>query len=333
MENVTAKQKDRKRKNPQVSIERLGAALGAEISNVDLSRPIAESKMTAIQKAFVKHGLLIFRNQDLTKDEYIAFGRQFGELTVHPFATSLPNSPELIVLDNDADNPPLSTDQWHSDEMFRDEPPAATIIRSTITPPIGGDTLLASMTAAYAGLNPALQEFYSNLEAVNDFKVFRALYQATYEGRKKLVEMEELFPNISHPVVRVHPVSKKRLIYVSPQATKYIKGVRDFESDQILNMLYQLPEVPEYQYRVRWEPNMIIIWDNRSTQHYAPRDYLPHRRRMERLTVKGDKPYGSMKKTKSTAVEMNIRGTDKAEKTGSHRDDLARPSTRITNKK
>ena len=99
MANVTAKQKIRKQRNSQVSIERLGAALGAEVSNVDLSRPIAASEMTLIQKAFVKHGLLIFRNQDLTQDEYIAFGRQFGELTVHPFATSLPNSPELIVLD------------------------------------------------------------------------------------------------------------------------------------------------------------------------------------------------------------------------------------------
>jgi len=322
-----------KRRKSQIVVEKVGAALGAEISNVDLTQPVAAADMTAIQKAFVEHGLLIFRRQDLTQDEYIAFGRQFGELTVHPFATSLPDHPELIVLDNDGDNPPLSTDQWHSDEMFREEPPAATIIRSTITAPVGGDTLLASMTAAYDGLNPALQDFYANLEAVNDFKVFRALYQGTYEGRKKLVEMEELFPNMAHPVVRVHPVSKKRLIYVSPQTTKYISGVRDFESEQILQMLYQLPEIPEYQYRVQWEPNMIIIWDNRSTQHYAPRDYLPHRRRMERLTVRGDKPFGIKKKIKSTVVEMNIRGTDKAEKTGSHRKNLARPATTMTKKK
>ncbi len=330
MATVAAK---RKRQKSKVVVKQVGAALGAEISNVDLTQPVAKADMVAIQKAFVAHGLLIFRNQDLTQDEYIAFGRQFGELTVHPFATSLPDHPELIVLDNDGDNPPLSTDQWHSDEMFREEPPAATIIRSTIVPPVGGDTLLASMTAAYDGLNPALQDFYGNLEAVNDFKVFRALYQNTYEGRKKLVEMEELFPNMAYPVVRVHPVSKKRLIYVSPQTTKFIKGVRDFESEQILQMLYQLPEVPEYQYRVRWEANMIIIWDNRSTQHYAPRDYLPHRRRMERLTVRGDKPFGVKRKLKSAVVEMNIRGTDKAEKTGSHRKNLARPATTMTRKK
>ncbi|MBK18061.1 MAG: hypothetical protein CMM52_04390 [Rhodospirillaceae bacterium] len=327
MGTMAAKRNHRK---ARVVVEQLGAHLGAEITGVDLSQKIASADMTAIHKAFVKHSVLIFRNQELSQAQYISFGRQFGELTVHPFATSLPDHPELIVLDNDGESPPLSTDQWHSDEMFRAEPPSATIIRSTITPPIGGDTLLASMTAAYSGLNPALQDFYANLEAVNDFKVFRALYQGTYEGRKKLVEMEELFPNSTHPVVRVHPVNRKRLIYVSPQTTKYIKGVRDFESEQILQMLYQLPEVPEYQFRVRWEPNMIIIWDNRSTQHYAPRDYLPHRRRMERLTVKGDKPFGAKKKMKSTVVEMNVRGTDKAEKTGSHRKNLARPAAKMT---
>jgi len=322
----------KKRKNSKIIVRKVGARLGAEISNVDLSKPISSADLLTIQRVFVKHEVIIFRDQELTQEEYIAFGKQFGELTVHPFATSMPEHPELIVLDNDGNNPPLSTDQWHSDEMFRDEPPAATIIRSTIIPPVGGDTLLASMTAAFDGLNPALKDFYSNLEAVNDFKVFRALYEGTYEGRKKLVEMEEYFPNVSHPVVRVHPISKRRLIYVSPQATKHVRGMRDFESEKILNMLYQLPEVPEYQYRVRWEPNMIIIWDNRSTQHYAPRDYLPHRRVMERLTVKGDKPFGSRKRMKGSMIEMNIRGTDKAEKTGQHRQNLVRPSTKMSRK-
>ena len=320
----------KKNKKSLVKVEKVGVHLGAEISNIDLSQSISDEDLSVIHRAFVKHEVIIFRNQNLTQEEYIKFGKQFGDLTVHPFATSLPDHPEIIVLDNDGNSPPLSTDQWHSDEMFREDPPAATIIRSTITPSIGGDTLLASMTAAFDGLNPALKTFYANLEAVNDFKVFRALYEGTYEGRKKLVEMEELFPNVSHPVVRVHPVNKRPLIYVSPQTTKYIEGVRDFESEKILNMLYQLPEIPEYQYRIRWEPNMIIIWDNRSTQHYAPRDYLPHRRRMERLTIKGDKPFGSKKKMKGSVVKMNIRGTDKAEKTGSHRKNLTRPSTNMT---
>ena len=318
--------KQSKKIKASIRVERLGQNLGAEIHGVDLSRPLREAKIKVIYKAFVEHEVLVFRNQPLTREQYVALGRQFGELTVHPFATSLSDLPELIVLDNDGDRPPLSTDQWHSDEMFREEPPMATMLRANIIPGIGGDTLIASMTAAYDGLHPNLQDFYSTLEAVNDFKVFRELYSKTRKDREHLLDMEDMFPHMLHPVVRVHPVSRKRAIYVSPQTTKYIRGVRDFESDAILTMLYQLPELPEYQFRVHWEPDMVVMWDNRSTQHYAPRDYLPARRRMERLTVKGDQPLGVKGKRKIKAVEMNIRGTDKADKTGQYMKGLARPA-------
>jgi taurine dioxygenase len=318
--------KKTKKVKASVRVERLGQHLGAEIHGVNLSRPISDAGIQVIYEAFVEHEVLVFRNQPLTREQFVALGRQFGELTVHPFATSLSDLPELIVLDNDGDRPPLSTDQWHSDEMFREEPPMATVLRANIIPEIGGDTLIASMTAAYDGLHPSLQEFYSTLEAVNDFKVFRELYSKTRKDREHLLDMEDMFPNMLHPVVRVHPVSRKRVIYVSPQTTKYIRGVRDFESDAILTMLYQLPEIPEYQLRVHWEADMIVMWDNRSTQHYAPRDYLPARRQMERLTVKGDRPLGVHGKRKIKTVEMNIRGTDRADKTGQHRKGLARPA-------
>ena len=287
----------------KVGVEQLGAHLGAEIKGLDLTRPVADAEFEVIGDAFVEHQVLVFRDQDITVDQFVAFGRNFGELTVHPFRdrqagsnklsdANLPEHPELIVLDNHKDNPPHSTDQWHSDEMFRAEPPSATLLRSTIIPEIGGNTVFASMIAAYDGLPPILQRFYSSLEAVHDFKVFRAFYSDSYEGRKKLVEMEESFPNTTHSVVRIHPVSGNKLIFVSPQTTTRIAGLRDFESAHILDMLYRLPEIPEYQFRVKWEPHMMVIWDNRSTQHYAPRDYLPHRRRMERVTVKGDRPFG-----------------------------------------
>jgi taurine dioxygenase len=276
-----------------VSVIRRGAHLGA-LSDVDFA---------VIEDAFVENEVLFFRDQDITLDQYVAFARRFGEITVHPFRSREAGSnklsdtgrrdyPELIILDNSGERPPHSTDQWHSDESFRETPPAATLLRSVITPDIGGDTVFASMTAAYDGLPPSLQRFYETLEAINDFKVFRSLYSHDTEGRQRLVEMEDIYPNAAHPVVRVHPVSKKKLIYVSPQTTTKIVGVRDFESEKILDMLYRLPEIPEYQFRVKWEPNMIVIWDNRSVQHYAPRDYLPAHRRMERLTIKGDRPYG-----------------------------------------
>ena len=292
-----------KSRQSSVAVIKHGAHLGAEITGVDLTQPPDESDFTFIEDAFVENQVLVFRDQDISLDQYVAFARRFGEITVHPFRsreagsnkladTGRTDYPELIILDNSGDKPPHSTDQWHSDESFRETPPAATLLRSVITPEIGGDTVFASMTAAYDGLPVALQQFYETLAALNDFKVFRSLYSHNHDGRQKLVEMEEIYPNMAHPVVRIHPISKKKLIYVSPQTTTKIVGVRDFESEKILDMLYRLPEIPEYQFRVKWEPNMIVIWDNRSVQHYAPRDYLPHHRRMERLTIKGDRPYG-----------------------------------------
>lgn len=264
---------------------------------------MSDVDFATIENAFVEHEVLVFPDQDITLEQYTAFAARFGELSVHPFRTqdaganklsrtTRAEQRELIILDNDGENPPHRTDQWHSDEMFRETPPAATLLRATIIPEIGGDTVFASMTAAYEGLNPALQMFYDGLEAVHDFKVFRSLYSVDYEGRKKVLEMEQRHPNRTHPVVRVHPVSGKKAIFVSPQTTTRIKGVRDYESERILDMLYSLPEIPEYQFRVKWEPHTIIIWDNRSVQHYAPRDFLPHRRRMERYTIKGDRPVG-----------------------------------------
>ena len=312
-----------------IGVKKLGAHIGAEILNVDLTRRLAGTDVKFIKAAIAEHEVLVFRNQKLTRDQYIDFVGQIGKLTIHPFATALPDHPEMIVLDNDRNNPPLSTDQWHSDEMFRDAPPWITALRSVIVPPVGGDTCFASMTSAYDGLHPDLQKFYESLEAINDFKVFRVLYSGTREGRERLVEIEDLFPNTTHPVVRIHPISGKKAIYASPQTTKAIANVRDFESEHILHMLYQLPEIPEYQFRLKWEPDTIVLWDNISTQHYAPRDFLPHRRRMERLTVKGSRPYGIAGKKRRAKVKMNVRGTDSDSRTGKHRKGLARPANTI----
>lgn len=286
-----------------MKIEKRGPCLGAEVMGVDLTAPLSDDDFDIIERAFIEHEVLIFRNQDITLEQYTEFAARFGELSIHPFRsedagdnklsrTTTAERRELIILDNDGEHPPHRTDQWHSDEMFRETPPAATMLRGSIIPEIGGDTVFASMTAAYDGLHPTLQAFYESLEALHDFKVFRSLYSVDYEGRRKVLEMEERYPNTTHPVIRIHPVSGRRAVFVSPQTTTRIKDVRDIESERILDMLYSLPDIPEYQFRVKWEPHQIIIWDNRSVQHYAPRDFLPHRRRMERYTLKGDRPFG-----------------------------------------
>ena len=191
---------------------------------------------------------------------------------------------------HDKDNPVLSTDVWHSDTTFRKNPTKYTILRCQIIPKVGGDTLWADMEAAYAGLSETFKAMIAGLRAVHDFQNFRVLFSKTDEDQAKLRRMEELFPNPSHPVVRTHPVSGRKGIYVNPQFTMRIEGLQGDESRALLDVLFEQAHVPEYQFRLRWEPNTIVFWDNISTQHYAANDYYPQRRRMERTAVVGDVP-------------------------------------------
>jgi taurine dioxygenase len=280
-------------KASEITVTRKGAHLGAEVSGVDFSKAQSNSNHTILFDALMENEVLVFPEIDITVEEQSAFGKQFGELSVHPFSPNDADMPELIILDNDGERPPLATDIWHSDETFREVPPMGTILRARIVPEVGGDTVFASMTAAFEGLSDRWQCFLTGLEAVHDFKPFRRLYSGDPASRDKLHAMEEQFPNPVHPVVRLHPVTGKKVIFVSPQFTLLIKGMTESESQSILDMLYRLTEVPEYQFRVGWKPGTMVFWDNRSTQHYAARDYLPHRRRMERVTLRGDAVIGA----------------------------------------
>lgn len=274
---------------PESSVQAipLNGHIGAEIRGVDLSQPLSEVDFQAVEAAFVRYEVLVFRRQDITLDAQIAFARRFGNLTVHPFAVNLPEQPEVIEFDNSAENPAGPTDCWHSDETFRACPPMATILRAKIVPPYGGETVFASMTAAYDGLSEQMKQYVHPLEALHDFKPWRYMFEGSPTLKVTLRKLEDDFPNPWHPVVRIHPVSGRRVLFINPQFTVRIKGLKEDESRTILDFLYRQPCVPDYQLRVRWEPHTIVMWDNRSTQHYAPHDYYPHRRTMARLTVEG----------------------------------------------
>ena len=270
-------------------IERLGASLGAEIHDLDLKAPVAEATFKAFEAALVEHKVLVLRDQHLTTEQHVRFSRLFGELEVHPMRPQ-GEFPEILVLDNHKDNPVLSTDVWHSDTTFRKNPTKYTILRCQIMPELGGDTLWANMEAAHAGLSDIFRGMIAGLRAVHDFQNFRVLFKNTDEDRAKLHRMEDMFPNPSHPVVRTHPVTGRKSIYVNPQFTLRIEGMAPAESRAILDVLFAQARVPEYQFRLRWAPGTIVFWDNRSTQHYAANDYYPARRRMERTAVVGDVP-------------------------------------------
>ena len=265
--------------------------IGAEVRGVHLAR-LDDATFAEVRAALARYEVLVFRDQAIALEDQVAFGARFGALSVHPFSPNLEDKPEVIVLDYDADHPAARTDIWHADETFRANPPMATCLRARVLPPAGGDTCFASMTAAYRGLSERMKRHIHGLEALHDFKPFRSLFKDTPDHRRRLREIEDEFPNPWHPMVTVHPESGRRALYVNPQFTLRIRGLKDDESQALLQFLFSQASVPEYQLRVKWQVDTVVIWDNRSVLHYAPHDYYPHRRAMERVTVTGQVPVG-----------------------------------------
>ena len=271
---------------------RIGANLGAEVEGVDLRRALDEAGFRAIHDGLAEHELLIFHDQEIDSAQLIAFGERFGELSVHPFAPHAADNPALIRFENNADNPPFGTDMWHSDETFRAAPPMATALCAKEVPAVGGDTVFASMSAAHDGLSARMKALISGLEAIHDIKPFRPLFGDGAEDREALRHFETLYPPTVHPVVRVHPVTGRKVLFVNPQFTIRIKDMDERESRSLLDTLFHQALIPEYQLRHRWRPHTLALWDNRSVQHYAVHDYYPQRRFMDRVTIKGDRPVG-----------------------------------------
>ena len=302
-----------------ITVTRVGVNIGAEITGADLRRPLSEAQFDAVSEALVENELIIFRDQDITSGNLMDFGRRFGPLTVHPFSPNDDNAPELIKFRNDETTPPFGTDVWHSDETFRAEPPMATVLCAKEVPAVGGDTLFVSMAAAYEGLSDRMQQFISGLEAVHDFKPFKALFGTSEEERKNLQRYEMLYPPQLHPVVRVHPVSGRKVLFVNPQFTIGIKGMDERESRMLLDTLFHQALIPEYQFRHHWAPHTIAMWDNRSTQHYAVHDYYPQRRYMERVTIKGGPVTGVERADPESVRKVKFVPTGNVDTHGGHK--------------
>ncbi|MAP10761.1 MAG: hypothetical protein CMQ61_01780 [Gammaproteobacteria bacterium] len=289
-----------------MEIRPLGPVFGAEVTGIQLAH-LDDAQFEKLRAAWVAHEVLVVRDQTLDVAEHIAFGQRFGDLTVSPFSPNADDAAELIVLDNHADSPRPLTDIWHSDETFREQPPLVTILRSRISPEFGGDTMFASMTAAYATLSERMQQYLAGTTALHGFGRFGAMLRQDPERRHLLHRVENELPMPHHPVVRVHPETGRKALFVNPHFTLKIDDLDEDESDAILSFLYRRALVPEVQLRVTWQPDTVVFWDNRSVQHYAPNDYLPQRRRMERVTVRGDTPVGD---TAERTYSTPVRGID-----------------------
>lgn len=269
----------------RLAVSPITPRIGAEIGEINLAEELPDATIAELRLALLTYKVIFFRDQDITEEQHIAFARRFGDLEVHPMTPEGQAHPEIFHLRTRPDGSTSGADMWHSDVTWRAEPSLGSILRGRIIPDSGGDTLWSDQVAAYEGLSTAMKEWVCTLTAVHDGSGFAAYLGIPVE------KWHERFPLQEHPVVRTHPETGERALYVNCSFTRYIKGLSTKESDWLLNHLYAQASIPEYQCRFRWRENSIAFWDNRSCQHYAVADYAPAMRAMERVTVIGDKPF------------------------------------------
>jgi taurine dioxygenase len=272
-------------------IERCQPLIGAEIAGVDLTRPIAPAVADAIRAALVEHQVLVFRDQDISREQHAAFAGLWIEDPATPFhvtvaqAHPIPGHPEIFNVIADGVKK-TAADVWHSDESFRRCPPTVSVLRAHVVPRLGGDTIFSSGIAAYARLPDAVKA---------RIRLLKAMHGLEYQEDRGLGDPDKLRrhiaanPSVAHPVVRLHPVSGKPVLFVNINYTGPILGLPDSESEALRAYLFDQFTKPDYQMRVRWRPHTIVVWDNRSVQHYAVYDY-DEPRRMERILVAGVNP-------------------------------------------
>jgi taurine dioxygenase len=271
--------------SPPLRVEPVAGALGAEVSGLDLGRPLDDGAFAKLHDAWMEHQVLFFRDQPISREQHKAFGRRFGTLHVHPVLQPLRDAghPEIVVLESGGERGGYVAARWHSDVTFEPEPPLGSILRAVEVPAAGGDTLWASMYAAWEALSDRMQRLLSGLEAVHDPGLFRAVRDEAV--RRSLPE------RVVHPVVRTHPVTGRRALFVNSVFTRSIEGMRPAESRALLGFLFEHLGQPEFTCRLRWRRDTVAMWDNRCTQHRVVADNLIEARRMERVTIRGDRPF------------------------------------------
>ena len=269
-----------------IAVDKLTPIIGAEIAGVNLAGSISNRQMDEIHRALAENSVIFFRDQHMTPEQHLSFGRNFGELHIHPAAPHAPGLDELMIIHADKDSPRANGEGWHSDVSCDPEPPMGSILYLKNCPPKGGDTLFASMYAAYEALSDRMKTYLDGMVAAHDGE---ENYRGTYKNFG--IDDKAVYPKAEHPVVRTHPVTGKKALYVNRGFTRRLLGVPRDESYAILSYLYAHSENPLFQCRFRWAENSVAFWDNRCVQHRAMWDYWPNTRSGFRVTVGGDKPY------------------------------------------
>jgi taurine dioxygenase len=275
-----------------IQVTRVTPAIGALVEGIDLSQELAPQEIARLGELLVQHQVLFFRDQPLTAQQQVRFAAQFGTLHVHPIYPVLPELPEILVLDTHKDFLP-DNDNWHTDVTFSETPPLAGVLAAKQMPTSGGDTLWSSCSAAYEALSEPMQRFLDGLTAQHS--VAKSFPPERWQNDPAFKERYERavakHPPVNHPVVRTHPVTGRKGLFVNGGFTTHINELRHSESRSLLDFLDSHAARPEFTVRWRWKVDDLVFWDNRVTQHYAVADYLPERRVVYRATVNGDKPY------------------------------------------
>jgi taurine dioxygenase len=268
----------------------LTPTIGAEITGIDLRQPVDAALQAELRRALLEWKVLFFRDQNLTRDDHRRFASLWGPLEQHPFFKYVQpgqTASDVVTLAKDAATAGQEN-EWHTDITWFETPSFGAVLRAIELPPVGGDTLWADTAAAYDGLDDDTKAAIEHAVAVHDWRfTFGAKMDPAV--RDQLVET---FPPTEHPVVRIHPETGRRTIFVNRIFTQHIVGMDPDSSDRLLATVESAVHAPEYQCRFRWTPGAIAFWDNRATQHYASSDYFPARRVMDRVSIVGDRPYG-----------------------------------------
>ena len=273
-----------------IQVEPLSPALGAEIRGVDLGKPLDDDMIAEIRGAFLAHLVIFFRDQSLTQEQYLRFARTLGEPSEYPFVEGMDGHAkitEVIKKENERVN---FGGIWHSDTTYLECPPMGTMLYARVIPPVGGDTLFANMVMAYESLSPGMQRLLIGLTAVNSAEKDDAAATRVDRLRERPREVGETVTVAEHPIVRTHPETGSKALYVNPGHTVRIAGFSEAESAPILDYLYRHQTQPEFTCRFRWRRDSLAFWDNRAAQHYPLNDYHGHRRAMQRITLAGDRP-------------------------------------------
>ncbi len=273
----------------------LTGPLGTEIIGLDAAEPPDAETVDALRRVLVDRAVVVLRDQKLRPETLLAFARQLGEPEVHPIANGMPEHPEIIRVLKPVGEHAFFGTSWHSDNSFFETPSSFTLLFAEEAPPVGGDTLFASMEAALDRLSPTLRAFLTPLRAVHSASRAydpRTTGEAKYRGETAITYRfsDAIYEEVEHPLVRTHPETHRQGLYVNPMFTQRIVGLNPGESDALLAFLYTHAVQPEFTCRVRWQPGTLVIWDNRSLQHYAIDDYAEYERLLYRVTLAGEHP-------------------------------------------